>query len=109
MNQHDEPHNQFISALSGKLDVLSDILIVSIAPIVYNLFIMRPIPKSQIITMIILCITKMIMAIFRVSVTNGYMGFGYTWSLYWQTLEAYTLIILESYVVIRYIFASYEK
>jgi hypothetical protein len=51
----------------------------------------------------------MIMGILRVSITNGYMGYGYTWSLYWQMLEAYTLIVLESFLVIRSIFVPADK
>lgn len=51
----------------------------------------------------------MIMGVLRVTITNGYMGYGYTWSLYWQTLEAFTLLILESLLVIRSVFVPRQK
>ena len=59
--------------------------------------------------MFVLCFTKMIMGVLRVSVTNGYMGYGYTWSLYWQTLETFILIVLESFLVIRCVFVPRQK
>jgi hypothetical protein len=125
MNEDNEPHNMFIASLSGKLDICSDILstsvssilsvftdsspVLTIASILYNSSSSRPAPKSTLGGPALLCFAKMVMGWLRVSITNGYMGYGYTWSLYWQTAEAYTLIYLESILVIRPIFVPVEK
>lgn len=125
MNQQNEPHNRFIASLSGKLDVCSDLsrqsipspyvklanipLVFTIACVFYSSLSIRALSKRSLATIIVLCLAKTIMGILRVSITNGYMGYGYTWSLYWQTLEAYALIVLESHLIIRSVFVPIEK
>jgi hypothetical protein len=84
-------------------------LVLIIASILYNSSSSRPAPKSTLAGTAVLWVAKMVMGVLRVSITNGYMGYGYTWSLYWQSLEAYALIVLESILVIRSIFVPIEK
>ena len=79
------------------------------ASILYNDPLIRSIPKRTLASMFVLCLIKMAMGVLRVSVTNGYMGYGYTWSLYWQTLEAFILLVLESFLVIRSVFVPGQK
>jgi hypothetical protein len=84
-------------------------LVLTIASSLYNCPLIRPIPKRTLASMFILCLTKMTMGVLRVGVTDGYMGYGYTWSLYWQTLEAFILLVLESFLVIRSVFVPRQK
>jgi hypothetical protein len=57
--------------------------------------------KRTLASMFVLCVAKMTTGVLHVSMTHGYMGYGYTWSLYWQTLEAFILLVLKSFFVIR--------
>jgi cbb3-type cytochrome oxidase subunit 3 len=65
--------------------------------------------KRTLASMFVLCLAKMTTGVLHVSVAQEYMGYGYTWSLYWQTLEAFILIVLKSFFVVRCVFVLRPK